>query len=175
MTQRSNIDEDTLTLPIEGMTCASCVGRVEKALRAVPGVATADVNLATERAQVRTSGDAVADPIKPTTASAISALHKLGLKVAMITGDNRHTAEAVARTLGIDEVVAEVLPDGKLNAVRRLQAKYGPGAYVVTVSTTPRLLPKPMWGLPSAQEWTLLSKQQMSSLCPAISRAFRTP
>ncbi|MBP2160486.1 MULTISPECIES: heavy metal translocating P-type ATPase [Asticcacaulis] len=73
---------------------------------------------------------AVADPIKPTTASAISALHELGLKVAMITGDNRHTAEAVARTLGIDEVVAEVLPDGKLNAVRRLKAKYGTGAYV---------------------------------------------
>lgn len=73
---------------------------------------------------------AVADPIKPTTASAISALHKLGLKVAMITGDNRNTAEAVARNLGIDEVVAEVLPDGKLDAVRRLKARYGTGAYV---------------------------------------------
>jgi P-type E1-E2 ATPase len=73
---------------------------------------------------------AVADPIKPTTPAAIRAMHSLGLKVAMITGDNRRTAEAIARTLGIDEVVAEVLPEGKLDAVRRLQAKYGAGAYV---------------------------------------------
>jgi len=64
---------------------------------------------------------AVADPIKPTTPEAIEALHALGLKVAMITGDNRGTAEAIARRLGIDEVVAEVLPDGKVEVVRRLR------------------------------------------------------
>ena len=46
---------DAISLPIEGMTCASCVGRVEKALKAVPGVATASVNLATERASITTS------------------------------------------------------------------------------------------------------------------------
>ena len=51
---------------------------------------------------------AVADPIKDTTPEAIRALHNLGLKVAMITGDNQATADAVARTLGIDEVVGEV-------------------------------------------------------------------
>ncbi len=62
----------------------------------------------------------VADPIKPTTPEAIAALHALGLKVAMITGDNRRTAEAIARRLGIDEVVAEVLPDGKVEAIKRL-------------------------------------------------------
>ena len=56
---------------------------------------------------------AVADPIKETTPAAIKALHDLGLKVAMITGDNVHTAKAIAARLGIDEVVAEVLPDGK--------------------------------------------------------------
>jgi P-type E1-E2 ATPase len=56
---------------------------------------------------------AVADPIKETTPEAIAALHELGLKVAMITGDNRRTAEAIGRRLGIDEVVAEVLPEGK--------------------------------------------------------------
>ena len=64
---------------------------------------------------------AVADPIKPTTPAAIQALHDLGLKVAMITGDNRRTAEAIARTLGIDEVVAEVLPEGKVEAIKRLR------------------------------------------------------
>jgi P-type Cu+ transporter len=65
----------------------------------------------------------VSDPIKPTTPEAIAALHALGLKVAMITGDNRRTAEAIARRLDIDEVVAEVLPDGKVEAVKRLASK----------------------------------------------------
>ena len=64
---------------------------------------------------------AVADPIKPTSAAAVAALHALGLKVAMITGDNRRTAEAVARRLGIDEIEAEVLPEGKVRAVERLR------------------------------------------------------
>ena len=59
---------------------------------------------------------AVADPIKETTPAAIKALHDLGLKVAMITGDNARTAKAIAARLGIDEVVAEVLPDGKVDA-----------------------------------------------------------
>ncbi|WP_046863430.1 heavy metal translocating P-type ATPase [Microvirga massiliensis] len=65
---------------------------------------------------------AVADPIKPSTPDAIAALHGLGLQVAMITGDNRGTAEAVARQVGIDEVIAEVLPDGKVEALERLRA-----------------------------------------------------
>ena len=73
---------------------------------------------------------AVADPVKETTPAAIAALHTLGLKVAMITGDNRRTAEAIARRLGIDEVVAEVLPEGKVAAVRKLKAEHGQLAFV---------------------------------------------
>lgn len=73
---------------------------------------------------------AVADPIKETTPAAIKVLHDLGLKVAMITGDNKRTAKAIASRLGIDEVVAEVLPDGKVEAVRRLRAEHGKVAFV---------------------------------------------
>ncbi|MGB1265949.1 MAG: heavy metal translocating P-type ATPase [Nereida ignava] len=64
---------------------------------------------------------AVSDPIKASTAEAIGTLHDLGLKVAMITGDNEATAQAIAAKLGIDEVVAEVLPEGKVAAIERLQ------------------------------------------------------
>jgi Cu+-exporting ATPase len=64
---------------------------------------------------------AVADPIKPSTPEAVATLHRLGLKVAMVTGDNRRTAEAIARQVGIDEVISEVLPDGKVAAVERLR------------------------------------------------------
>ncbi len=63
----------------------------------------------------------VADPIKPTSRTAIERLHALGLKVAMITGDNEKTAQAVAKQLGIDEVVAEVLPSGKVDAIKALR------------------------------------------------------
>ena len=73
---------------------------------------------------------AVSDPIKSTTAAAIRTLHEQGLKVAMITGDNARTAQAIARQLGIDDVVAEVLPAGKVDAVKRLQQRYGAVAYV---------------------------------------------
>ncbi|NYT62462.1 copper-translocating P-type ATPase [Alcaligenaceae bacterium] len=73
---------------------------------------------------------AVADPIKASSYDAIKALHTLGLKVAMITGDNRRTAEAIARQLGIDEVIAEVLPEGKVDAVRKLKAEHGKLAFI---------------------------------------------
>ncbi|WP_210207919.1 heavy metal translocating P-type ATPase [Bosea caraganae] len=65
---------------------------------------------------------AIADPIKETTPDAIAALHKLGLRVAMVTGDNRRTAEAIAKRLGIDEVRAEVLPAQKAEIVKAMQA-----------------------------------------------------
>ncbi len=65
---------------------------------------------------------AVADPIKESTPEAIAALRRLDARVVMVTGDNRRTAEAVARRLGIDAVEAEVLPTDKADVVRRLQA-----------------------------------------------------
>ncbi len=65
----------------------------------------------------------VADPIKPTTPEAVRALHQDGVRIVMLTGDSRTTAEAAARQLGIDEVLAEVLPDQKVEVVRRLQAE----------------------------------------------------
>ncbi|BDP44651.1 ATPase (plasmid) [Deinococcus aetherius] len=73
---------------------------------------------------------AVADPIKEGSPEAVKALHRQGLKVAMITGDNARTANAIARQLGIDEVLAEVLPSGKSDAVKELQAKGQKVAFV---------------------------------------------
>ncbi|MFQ6046299.1 MAG: heavy metal translocating P-type ATPase [Gemmatimonadales bacterium] len=65
----------------------------------------------------------VADPIKETTPQAIEHLHKQGVSITMLTGDSRTTADAVARKLGIDEVIAEVLPDQKAAIVKDLQGK----------------------------------------------------
>jgi Cu+-exporting ATPase len=65
----------------------------------------------------------IADPVKETTPEAVKALRAEGIEVVMLTGDNRVTAEAVARTLGIDRVEAEVLPDHKADVVQRLRAE----------------------------------------------------
>lgn len=73
---------------------------------------------------------AVSDPIKPSTPQAIRALHDLGLKIVLLTGDNARTARAVADRLGIDEVQAALLPEGKVEALRLLQRQHGPVAFV---------------------------------------------
>nr|WP_146127014.1 heavy metal translocating P-type ATPase [Labrys okinawensis] len=65
---------------------------------------------------------AVADPIKPTAKAAVAALKALGIEVAMVTGDSRQTAQAIAARLGIETVEADVLPDGKAQTVKRLAA-----------------------------------------------------
>jgi len=73
---------------------------------------------------------AVADPIKETTPEAIKQLHAEGIRIVMLTGDNKVTAEAVARKLALDEVVAEVLPDQKAEAVKKFQQ----GGHVVAMA-----------------------------------------
>jgi Cu+-exporting ATPase len=65
----------------------------------------------------------IADPIKESTPEAMRALHEDGVRIVMLTGDSRTTAEAIGRKLHIDDVIAEVLPDQKASAVKRLQAE----------------------------------------------------
>jgi len=80
---------------------------------------------------------AVADPIKESAIGALRALREEGIHVVMLTGDSRATADAVAAKLGIDDVVAEVLPEQKAAAVKKFQAEAGSSAWRATASTTP--------------------------------------
>jgi len=66
----------------------------------------------------------VADTVKPTSVEAIQRLHREGLHVVMLTGDNERTARSIAREVGVDDVIAGVLPQGKVDAIRRLQAEH---------------------------------------------------
>ncbi|MEO2038669.1 MAG: HAD-IC family P-type ATPase, partial [Martelella sp.] len=71
----------------------------------------------------------VADPVKPSAKAAIAALHAAGVKTAMITGDNEKTGRAIAAEVGIDTVVADVLPDGKVSALEKLRTAHGAIAF----------------------------------------------
>ncbi|MFV1948809.1 MAG: heavy metal translocating P-type ATPase [Anaerolineales bacterium] len=73
---------------------------------------------------------AVADTLKEDSSLAINALHQMGIQTAMITGDNQRTAKAIAQVVGIDHILAEVLPDGKVDEVKKLQQQFGIVAFV---------------------------------------------
>jgi len=97
------------------------VSALEAGAEALRGDGATAIFVAVDRKAAGVLG--IADPIKATTAEAISALKAAGLRLVMMTGDNRTTAAAVARRLGIDEVQAEVLPEDKAAVVERLRAE----------------------------------------------------
>ena len=107
------------------------VGRLEWVGEAPPGLlAAAETAERAGRTTVFAGWDGraraafvVADTVKPTSVEAIAALHRLGIETVMVTGDRRATAEAVAAHVGVDRVVAEVLPAQKVEVVRELQAE----------------------------------------------------
>jgi Cu+-exporting ATPase len=109
---------------------------------------------------------AVADPIKATTMAALDALRKEGLRIVMVTGDNRATAQAVASKLGITEVEADVLPDQKNAIVRRLKLRAGWSRWPEMGSTTHPRSPRPM----SASRW---EREPMSPSKVPASRSSR--
>ena len=94
---------------------------------------------------------AVADTPKPTSAEAVRAFQAMGIDVVMLTGDNRRTAEAVGRQLGVNRVVAEVLPQDKEKTVAELQAQGKRVAMVGDGINDAPPWPGPTWAWPSAR------------------------
>jgi Cu+-exporting ATPase len=97
------------------------LGEAERALAALESEGKTTVLVARGNRLVGVLG--IADPAKAEAAHVVEALHELGLRVMMLTGDTRPTAEAIARAVGIDEVIAEVSPQEKLEAIARLQKR----------------------------------------------------
>ncbi|MFY9292034.1 MAG: HAD-IC family P-type ATPase, partial [Methylorubrum rhodinum] len=107
-----------------GVDVAPLAGEAER----LAGEGTSPVHLALDGRLVALL--AVADPVKPEARAAVAALRARGLTVAMLTGDADATAQVVARSLGVAEVRAELLPEGKVEALRTLRAAHGPLAFV---------------------------------------------
>jgi len=101
---------------------------VEKALKRLQEEAKTVMIVAVNRRLIGLI--AVADTLKDDTVDAIKELESMGLKTVMLTGDNRKTAEAIAKQIGISDVYAEVMPDEKVEVVKKAQAKYGMVAMV---------------------------------------------
>jgi Cu+-exporting ATPase len=98
---------------------ASDISRLQEAGKTVMPVALGDEN----QGEVLAGIISVSDPLKPESADAVKALHKYGLRVIMLTGDNEKTARAIAGTVRTDEIKAEVLPEEKAETIREIQAK----------------------------------------------------
>jgi Cu+-exporting ATPase len=117
---------------------------------------------------------AVADPIKPTSRAAVERMRRMGLSVVLLTGDNQRTAEAVARQAGIERVVAGVLPEGKVEEVRRLQ---GAGAVVAMVgdgiNDAPALAQADVGIAVEASDVTLM-RSDLAGVASAIALSRRT-
>ncbi len=114
----------------------------------------------------------VADPLKPTTREALDALRAEGLRIVMLTGDNRTTAEAVARRLGIEEVEAEVLPERKNEVIEppaRRRARSS--RWRATASTTPRRSPRrtsgSRWAPAPTSRWRAPASRSSRATSPA--------
>ncbi len=105
---------------------------------------------------------AFSDQPKPSAKEAVALLRRLGLKVAMLSGDHAATAQAMARQLGIDRVLAEVLPGAKAAEIQRLREAGEVVAMVGDGSTTPRRSPPPTSGSPSAPARTWRSRPRTS-------------
>jgi Cu+-exporting ATPase len=103
-------------------------GALETAARDLAGTGQTAIHVAIDGQMAAVLG--IADAAKPSSRAVIEALHARGLRTAMITGDSRATAQAIADELGIDHVEAEVLPEGKVDALRRLQDRFGTTAFV---------------------------------------------
>jgi Cu+-exporting ATPase len=104
------------------------LGSAEAAIERLQGEGKTAIVLAADGVALGVLG--IADTVKPTSREAVAELHRMGITVVMLTGDNRRTAEAIARQVGIDRVLAEVLPEEKVGAIKRLQAE---GAVVAMV------------------------------------------
>jgi Cu+-exporting ATPase len=105
---------------------------------------------------------AVADAVKSTSRDAVAALRRLGLTPVLLTGDNATVARAVADEVGIDQVIAEVLPADKVDIVKRLQAEARPSRWWATVSTTPPRSHRPTLDCPWVPAPTSPSKRPTS-------------
>ncbi|MGX0875966.1 Cu+-exporting ATPase [Roseovarius sp. MBR-154] len=104
------------------------IGALETAAEDLAGKGQTAIHVAIDGQHAAVLG--IADAAKPSSRAVIEALHARGLRTAMITGDSSATAQAIAQELGIDHVEAEVLPEGKVDAVRRLQDRFGVTAFV---------------------------------------------
>jgi len=106
---------------------------------------------------------AVADAVRESAAGAIAALHERGLKTILLTGDNPAAAAAVGAAVGIDDVIADVLPDGKVDVIQQLRDRGRMSRWSVTASTTARRWPAPIWVWRSAVARTSRSARRTSS------------